>query len=170
MNNIKENLNKISTFVFDVDGVLTDGSVILMPDGEQVRTMNVKDGYAIQLAVKKGYKICIITGGDSQQVKERLLKLGVQDVYMKAHDKLDVFENYFYSNHLKYEEILYMGDDLPDYEVMKKVGYATCPADSAEEIKSISQYISPIKGGYGCVRDVVEQVMKIQGTWEIAGW
>jgi 3-deoxy-D-manno-octulosonate 8-phosphate phosphatase (KDO 8-P phosphatase) len=170
MTNIKENLNKITTFIFDVDGVLTDGSVILMPDGEQVRTMNVKDGYALQLAAKKGYKICVITGGDSKMVKERLLKLGIQDVYMKAHDKLDVFETYFYSNHLKYEEILYMGDDLPDYDVMKKVGYATCPADSAEEIKSIAHYISPIKGGYGCVRDVVEQVMKIQGTWEIAGW
>lgn len=170
MSNLKEIFKNITTFIFDVDGVLTDGSVVLMPDGEQLRTMNVKDGYALQLAVKKGYNICIITGGNSHAVKDRLEKLGISDIYLKSHDKLDVFETYFYSNHLKHEEILYMGDDLPDYDVMKKVGIATCPADSAEEIKSISDYISPLKGGDGCVRDVVEQVMKIQDKWEISGW
>jgi 3-deoxy-D-manno-octulosonate 8-phosphate phosphatase (KDO 8-P phosphatase) len=165
MSTYKELLKNITTFIFDVDGVLSDGTVLLLPDGDQARNMNIKDGYAIQHAVKKGYQVCIISGGGSEMVKKRLNGLGVSDVYLKISDKKDKYEDYLYSNSLSHQEILYMGDDLPDYEVMKMVGVASCPDDAAAEIKSICHYVSPQKGGYGCVRDVIEQVLKIQGKW-----
>jgi 3-deoxy-D-manno-octulosonate 8-phosphate phosphatase (KDO 8-P phosphatase) len=164
--NFKEKFKKISTFILDVDGVLTDGTVILMPNGEQARKMNIKDGYALQLAVKHGYRICIISGGKSEQVKLRLNGLGIQDVYIGISDKLEKYEDYFFTNHLTTEEILYMGDDVPDYEVMKKVGLAVCPNDASHEIKSICEYVSPFNGGLGCVRDIIEQVLKSQGKWK----
>ncbi|HET6245045.1 MAG TPA: HAD-IA family hydrolase [Bacteroidia bacterium] len=159
-------MKDITTFVFDVDGVLTDGNVILLPTGEQARRMNIKDGYALQLAIKKGYKICIITGGKCEMVKQRLKGLGINDIYLNISDKADKLEDYIYDNDLKKKHILYMGDDMPDYEVMLMAGIAACPNDSAPEIKEISAYVSHLNGGQGCVRDVIEQVLKVQGKWQ----
>lgn len=164
--NFKTRLNKVSTFIFDIDGVLTDNTVILMPDGEQVRTMNVKDGYAIQLAIKKGYKVAIISGGRSEMTRKRLNLLGVTDIHLGSHNKIDQYDEYILTYDIKPEEILYMGDDMPDYEVMKRVGVPTCPNDAVAEIKNISVYVSDKTGGQGCVRDVIEQVLKVQGNWQ----
>ena len=165
MENFKTKLTRVKAFIFDVDGVLTDGSVTLMPDGEQVRVMNIKDGYALQLAVKKGYKIAIISGGKSEMVRKRLLGLGITDIYLGVHTKIDVYKELIEIYNISPEEILYMGDDLPDYEVMQRIGVPTCPNDSAVEIKDISIYISDKKGGEGAVRDVIEQVLRVQGQW-----
>ena len=165
MDNYRKTLSKISTFIFDIDGVLTDGNVLVASDGEQLRTMNVRDGYALQLAVKKGYKIIIISGGKSEVMKQRFLGLGITEVYLGINNKLEVYQNYLQQTNIPQENILYMGDDIPDYEVMSVVGFPACPADAAEEIKSIAKYISPYRGGYGCARDIIEQVMKIQGKW-----
>lgn len=158
-------MNRIKTFVFDVDGVLTDGSVMILENGQLVRTMNVKDGYALQLAVKKGYRVAIISGGSNPDVKERLNALGVKDVYLKVSDKTEALEELVHIYELNLDEVLYMGDDIPDMHVMKACGLATSPADAAEEIKSICHYVSPRDGGKGCVRDVIEQVLKVQGNW-----
>ena len=163
--NFKTKLTNIKTFIFDVDGVLTDSTVTLMPDGEQIRTMNIKDGFAIQLAIKKGYKIAIISGGKSELVRKRLNGLGIFDVYLGADNKIDQYNEFILTYDIKPEEILYMGDDVPDYEVMKRTGVPTCPNDAVQEIKGISLYVSDKKGGKGCVRDVIEQVMKVQGNW-----
>jgi len=130
-----------------------------------VRRMNIKDGYALQLAVKKGYHVAIISGGDSPEVKDRLLKLGVTDVYMKVHDKLSVFQEYILLNGLDASSTAYMGDDIPDYDVMNHVGLASCPADAASEIKELSAYVSPLNGGAGCVRDLIEKIMRVRGDW-----
>jgi 3-deoxy-D-manno-octulosonate 8-phosphate phosphatase (KDO 8-P phosphatase) len=165
--NFKELLNQVKALVFDVDGVLTDGNLILMPNGELVRTMNIKDGIIMKLAVKSGYHLCIITGGSSQAVKDRLNRLGISDVYLKCHDKLDALKEFVSIYNVKMEEVLYMGDDLIDYEVMSKVGVPVCPKDAVTEIKEISLYISDKDGGKGCVRDIIEQVMKVQGKWGI---
>ncbi|MES2515693.1 MAG: HAD family hydrolase [Bacteroidota bacterium] len=170
MENFKQKLTRIKTLLFDVDGVLTNGQVFLMESGEFVRNMNSKDGFALQLAVKKGYRIGIITGGNSQVVKKALAGLGIEDIFLSQHDKLQCYKDYINEHSLNEEEILFMGDDLPDYEVMQRVGIACCPADSAHEIKEICIYISGRKGGDACVRDIIEQVMRSQGTWEIAGW
>lgn len=156
----------ITTFVFDVDGVLTDGTLFLLPGGEMVRRMNIKDGYALQLAVKKGYRVVIISGGMSELVKERLLKLGVSEVFMGVHDKRLVLQEYMQRNHLLQEQVLFMGDDIPDLEVMMEAGLPCCPADACTEAKEISKYISPIAGGFGCARDVIEKVMKLRGDWQ----
>ena len=158
-------LKTITTFVFDVDGVLTDGTLFLFPGGEMVRRMNIKDGYALQLAVKKGYHVLIISGGFSELVKERLEKLGVSKVFMSVHDKKQVLEEYMATHGLLKEQVLFMGDDIPDLEVMEAVGLPCCPQDACTEIKEISQYISPLNGGMGCGRDVIEKVMKLQGNW-----
>lgn len=165
--NFKQLLRNVEAFIFDVDGVLTDGSVTLLPDGEQTRSMNIKDGYALQLAAKKGYKIAIISGGRSEAVRKRLNGLGIYDVYLGADYKKEAFDEFVLTYNLTEDKILYMGDDMPDLECMLSVGVATCPADSAPEIKNASIYVSPIGGGKGCVRDVIEQVMKVQGKWEI---
>jgi len=170
MENFKQKLTRIKTLLFDVDGVLTNGQVLLMENGEFVRNMNSKDGYALQLAVKKGYRIGIITGGNSQTVKKALESLGIEDIFLAQHDKLQCYKDYINEHSLNEEEILYMGDDLPDYEVMKRVGLAVCPFNSAHEIKEICLYISSRNGGEACVRDIIEQVMRSQGTWEITGW
>jgi 3-deoxy-D-manno-octulosonate 8-phosphate phosphatase (KDO 8-P phosphatase) len=170
MRNFKEKLNDIKTFLFDVDGVLTNGTVLVMENGEIVRNLNSKDGYALQLAIKKGYRVGIITGGNSQAVKIALHTLGIEDIFLSQSDKLQCYKDYINENQLKEEEIVYMGDDLPDYEVMKRVGIAACPQDAAHEIKEICIYISNKKGGETCVRDIIEQVMRCQGTWEISGW
>lgn len=165
MDNLQAKLQKISTFIFDVDGVLTDGSVITLPDGDQVRRMNIKDGYALQHAVKKGYHIIIISGGTSESVRMRLNGLGITDVYLASKNKISVYEEVKKKYDLKEEEILYMGDDIPDYHLMKKVHFAACPKDAAHEIKDICQYISPFKGGEGCVREMIEHVLKLKGHW-----
>lgn len=170
MENFKQKLTRINTLLFDVDGVLTDGKVLLMESGEIIRNMNSKDGYALQLAVKKGYRIGIISGGNSPAVKAALGSVGISDIFLRQHDKLQCYTDYVSEHHLDEETILYMGDDLPDYEVMKRVGVATCPKDAAHEIREICIYVSNRCGGDACVRDIIEQVMRAQGTWEITGW
>lgn len=161
----KEALQNITTFIFDVDGVLTDGSVILDSSGEMIRTMNTKDGFALQHAIKKGYRICIITGGNSIMVKQRLEYLGIKDVYLSAHEKLDIFNSYLSENNINANQVLYMGDDLPDYPCIKAAGIGACPHDSAVEIREIANYISHIDGGKGCVRDVIEQTLRLHNKW-----
>jgi 3-deoxy-D-manno-octulosonate 8-phosphate phosphatase (KDO 8-P phosphatase) len=165
MNNFREGLVKIKAFIFDVDGVLGSDKVLLHPNGDMLRTMNIKDGYAMQYAVRKGYKIAIITGGASELVKVRFEKLGIVDVYMKSDNKLDDYNDFMKKYGFVDEEILYMGDDLPDYEVMQHAGIPTCPSSAVEEIKSIAQYISNQPGGDGAVRDVIQQVMRLLGIW-----
>jgi len=165
MSNFKENLTKVKAFVFDVDGVFASSKVILHPSGDLMRTMNIKDGYAVYYAIRKKYHICIISGGTSESVRLRFQKLGVTDVYLGSSNKLEDFRDFLFKYDLKPENILYMGDDLPDYEVMKQVGVPTCPSDAVEEIKAISSYISDKAGGEGCVRDVMEQVLRLQGKW-----
>ena len=161
----KTKLKDINTFIFDVDGVMTDGTVILSSSGEMVRKMHTKDGLAIRMAIDAGYNIAIISGGNSEMVKTRMNYLGVKDVFLKVHDKIEVFENYLIMEQIEAKNVLYMGDDLPDYEVMTKVGLATCPQDACPEIKSIAEYVSDKKGGEGCVRDVIEQVLKLNNQW-----
>lgn len=160
----KEKLAKVTTFIFDVDGVLTTGEVILT-DGKVIRTMHSKDGYALQYAIKMGFQILIITGGNSVDVKERLLGLGVNEVFLSSHTKTVTYEKCKEKYGFTDEQVLYMGDDIPDYHVMQQVGVATCPQDAAIEIKNISDYQSPIFGGKGCVRDVIEQTMRVQDKW-----
>ncbi len=155
----------ITTFIFDVDGVLTNNEVLLTEQGEVLRTMNIRDGYAIKRALSKGYKVFIITAGKSDGVVKRLESLGVKEVYSNIQNKIDTYSNILVNHDLKELEILYMGDDLPDYEIMTKVGLACCPADAVSEIKSISAYVSPLTGGKNCVRDVIEKVLKIRGHW-----
>lgn len=168
--NFKTKLKDITTLMFDIDGVMTDGKVYFFSDGTPIRNLNNKDGYAIQLAAKKGYQVVVITGGSSEIVREALLRLGVHYVFLKQHDKLSCYKDFIAEHSLKDEEVLYMGDDLPDHEVMQRVGIACCPNDAATEIKELSIYISDKKGGEGCVRDVIEQVMRARGNWEIAHW
>ncbi len=165
MTNYKQLLSDINTFIFDVDGVMTSGIVLLNPGGEMLRSMNVKDGYALQLAVRKGYRIIIITGGSCEAVKQRFELLGIDDVYLGVSNKLALFEEIVKRDNLDRQKILYMGDDIPDYKVMREVGVPACPADAVEEIKAISKYISSFEGGKGCARDVLEQVMRIQDNW-----
>ncbi|MBD78341.1 MAG: 3-deoxy-D-manno-octulosonate 8-phosphate phosphatase [Crocinitomicaceae bacterium] len=158
-------LPAIKTFVFDVDGVLTDGSVALLENGGPVRTMNARDAYALQLAVKKGYEVIIITGGNSSAVKDRLANLGIEHIYLKVSDKRDVFEEHTLAFDTDPNTSLYMGDDIPDFEVMKDVALACCPNDASPEIKAISVFISTRNGGKGCVRDIIEQTLKVQNNW-----
>jgi 3-deoxy-D-manno-octulosonate 8-phosphate phosphatase (KDO 8-P phosphatase) len=163
--NYKQLLKKINTLVFDIDGVMTNGNVQILSNGEQIRTVNVKDSYALQLAVKKGFNVIILSGGKSYAMYHRLDYLGVKNVFTEIADKYSFFTKYIANNNINLENVLYMGDDIPDYQIMTKVGVATCPSDACEEIKSIAQYISDKKGGCGCVRDVIEQVMKVQNKW-----
>lgn len=161
----KQLLPKITTFIFDVDGVLTNGLVTIMPDGELVRNMNIKDGYALKTAVNKGYRVCIISGGTNEGVRKRLENLGITDIYLGAHDKIKQYTELKEKYNFNDENVLYMGDDIPDFPVMEKVGVPSCPNDAVPEIQKISKYISYKKGGEGCVRDVLEQVMRVQGKW-----
>jgi len=165
MSNFKEDLAKVQAFVFDVDGVFASSKFILHPSGDMMRTMNIKDGYAVFYAIRKEFIIGIISGGTSESVRNRFEKLGVADIYMGSHNKVSDFRDFLHKHDLKPENVLYMGDDLPDYEVMQMVGVPTCPSDAVEEIKSISSYISDKAGGEGCVRDVLEQVLRLQGKW-----
>lgn len=157
--------SSIKALVFDIDGVLSDGSVTLMPGGEQIRKMYVKDGYALQLAVKKGYHVAVISGGNSEQSKTRLQGLGIQHIYLKSRHKLEDLREFMAIYNLTDNQVLYMGDDIPDFEVMQHVGLPTCPSDASPEIKTLSKYISPFSGGHGCVRDVIEKVMRTQDQW-----
>ncbi len=170
MLNFKQKLNNITTLMFDVDGVFTDGKVLVMESGEMVRNMNSKDGYAIHLAVQKAYRVVIISGGNNIAVKNVLERTGVKDVFINQHDKLACYLDYLKTNNLKDEEVVFMGDDLPDHEIMSRVGLAVCPKDAVADIKKICQYVSDKNGGEGCVRDIIEQVMRVQGKWEIVKW
>ncbi|ALM20119.1 3-deoxy-D-manno-octulosonate 8-phosphate phosphatase [Nonlabens sp. MIC269] len=165
MKNYKELLNDVTTFILDVDGVLTDGRLLISESGELLRTMNARDGYAIKTALNNGYKVCIITGGRNDGVKSRLMGLGVEDVFLNASDKMVQMREYVAKHNLTPEEILYMGDDMPDLPALEYAGVATCPQDAIQEVKSICNYISHRNGGDSCVRDVIEQVMKVQGKW-----
>ncbi|MBP3519471.1 MAG: HAD-IIIA family hydrolase [Parabacteroides sp.] len=173
MSSINYDLNKIKAFVFDVDGVLSGEVIPLHPNGDPMRTVNIKDGYALQLAVKKGYQVAIITGGYTEAVRIRFSRLGISHIYMKSAVKIHDYEDFLEKTGLQPEEILYAGDDIPDYEVMTKVGLPVAPADAAPEIKRIAKYISHKNGGYGVARDVIEQTLKAQGHWmsdEAFGW
>jgi 3-deoxy-D-manno-octulosonate 8-phosphate phosphatase (KDO 8-P phosphatase) len=170
MMNFKEHLNKITTFMFDIDGVITNGQVLVMENGEIVRNMNGKDTYAMHMAIFKGYRIAIISGGNNIAVKTALLRTGVKDVFINQKNKLDCYRNYVRLNNLTDEEIVYMGDDLPDLDVMSAAGLAVCPNDAVPEIRDICKYVSGKKGGEGCVRDIIEQVLKVQGNWEAIPW
>ena len=161
----KEKLNNIKTVILDVDGVLTDGNLILLPTGEMVRSMNTRDGFAMQLAIKKGIKIAVITGGKDQAVVDRLKYLGLTDIYIGARDKVDAFQDLLFSYGLDPDEIAYMGDDYPDLAVMNLVGLPTCPNDACMDVRKAAEYISPENGGRGCVRDLLEQILKVQGLW-----
>lgn len=160
-----EKFRNIHTFIFDVDGVLTNNEVLVLDDGQLLRKMNMRDGLAIKMAVNAGYRICIISGGKSEGVRKRLEGLGVRDIYLSQQEKLEAYEEFVTLNELNQEGILYMGDDLPDYPIMRKVGLPTCPKDAAREIFEIAKYISPFNGGAGCARDVIEKVLKLQGKW-----
>lgn len=163
---ILDKFKRITTFIFDMDGVLTDGTVYVL-EGGLYRRMNIKDGFALQLAVKKGYRVAIISGSNSDAAAERLHKLGIRDVFMEVKDKKGRLQEYMRQHHLQPEEVLMMGDDVPDYEVMQSVGLACAPADAATEIKEIAQYISLHPGGMGCVRDVIEKVLKLNDHWDL---
>ena len=165
--NILSEFKNVKAIVMDVDGVLTNGSLILLDDGQMARTMNIKDGYALQLAIKKGFQLLVISGGSSEGVKQRLEKLGITDVHMGIADKKILLERYMKSYNLKQDEVLYIGDDIPDLEVMMLAGLRCCPADAVPEIISISNYISPSKGGEGCVRDILEKVLKLNNKWDV---
>lgn len=164
--NILANFRGIRAFVLDVDGVLTDGMLMLLDDGQMCRRMNIKDGYAIQLAVKKGYHVLVISGGSSDAVKMRLQKLGVEEVHMQVTDKQELLKRYITANGFTQDQVLYMGDDIPDLSPMKLAGLPCCPADAVPEIRELSVYISHLNGGHGCVRDVIEKVLKLNGHWE----
>jgi 3-deoxy-D-manno-octulosonate 8-phosphate phosphatase (KDO 8-P phosphatase) len=162
-----DQFKKITTFVFDVDGVLTDGTIYVFDDGEQVRRMSIKDGFSLQLAVKKKYRILVVSGGNSQAVVSRLKKLGITDIFMNIVDKKAVMLQYINDHHVDIENVLFMGDDIPDYIAMNEAGLSCAPADAAPEIKKAAAYICSEKGGSGCVREVIEKVLKLNGHWEL---
>jgi len=161
----KQRLATITTLIFDVDGVFTDGMVTVMPDGQLLRRLSSKDSYALQYAIKKGMRVAIITGSNSMVVADSLRHLGVRHVFLESKNKLAVYEKYIGDQGISDEEILYMGDDIPDYAVLSRVGVSTCPADASQEVKSICQYVSHKKGGNGCVRDVIEQTLRAKDKW-----
>lgn len=163
--NYKQILPEITTFVFDIDGVLTDGRIHVLPDGRALRNMTTHDSFAIQLAIKKGLRVAVISGGSGLGISEILRHLGVVDLYLNASYKLEAYEDLKACYGLNDSEICYMGDDLPDYEVMSRVRLAVCPHDAAPEIRAISHYISPKTGGNGCVRDILEQTLRVRGWW-----
>ena len=165
--NLPERFKQITTFAFDMDGVLTDGTLFVFEGSQPVRRMHIKDGYALQLAIKKGYRVVIISGSGSDAVVARLEGLGVKDIFMKQENKKACLQLYAEKHKLSWDEILFMGDDIPDYEVMRSVGLPSAPADAAVEIKEIARYISLLTGGMGCVRDVIEKVLKLNNAWDL---
>lgn len=160
-----QKLKEITTFIFDVDGVLTNGDILASDSGEFLRTFNIKDGYALQLAVKRGFQVCIISGGKGQAMQKRFEGLGIKAIFLGVSDKVQVFHQYLEKIRTEASQVLYMGDDIPDLKVMKLVGLPTCPADAVPEIKAISQYISPYTGGKTAVRDIIEKVLRVQEKW-----
>lgn len=158
-------LKDIRVFVFDVDGVLTDGSVLITSRGEQLRKMSISDGYALKSALQKGYYVCAISGGNNPGVKERLRDLGVTDIYLNIRHKGDQLQEYLEINGLDPGTVMYMGDDIPDIPAMQQVALPACPQNAAPEVKEISRYVSHKSGGEGCVRDIIEQVLKVRGDW-----
>ncbi|MBK8653334.1 MAG: HAD hydrolase family protein [Haliscomenobacter sp.] len=160
-----DHFRQVTTFVFDVDGVFTNNEILVTEAGELLRKMNVRDGYAVKVAIQQGYRIAIISGGRSEGVRKRFADLGIEDIYLGKQEKTEAFEEFLHTYDLHPEEILYMGDDLPDYPVMRRVGAPACPNNAAHELLQISVYVSPLNGGEGCVRDVVEQVLRLQGKW-----
>ena len=162
----KEYFPQIDTFIFDVDGVLTNGMVTVLSNGELIRHMSIKDGYALKAAVNAGFRVCVISGGTNEGVRTRLANLGITDIYLGAHNKIIQYKELVKKYDLNSENVLYMGDDVPDFPVMTIVGMPTCPNDAAAEIQTIAKYISNKNGGEGCVRDVIEQVMRVQGKWD----
>ncbi len=165
MGNFKEDIVKTEALIFDVDGVLTDGGIIPTLDGDFIRKYNAKDGYAIAYAIRMGYRICIITGGRGENLRHRLEMLQIKDMFLDCSDKKAVLEAYCAQNGLNPENVLYMGDDIPDLECMQSVGLPVCPADSASEVIEASRYVSEYEGGRGCVRDIIEQVLRARGDW-----
>ena len=161
----KQHLAEIRMFIFDVDGVLTNGLVTIMPNGELIRQMNIKDGYALKTAVDMGFHICIISGGKNEGVRIRLKNLGIKDIFLGAQNKIQPYQELLEHYNIPPKQILYMGDDLPDLPVMKLVGLPCCPNDAASEVQRTAKYISDKKGGDGCVRDIIEQVLRVQGKW-----
>lgn len=168
MHELNEMLIKVTTFIFDYDGVMTDGTVYMDSNGDPLRTSNVKDGYALQLAGKLGYNVAIISGAVVTNIAKRLNMLGVNDVFTGVPDKIVKLEEYMETHKIEAEQIVYMGDDIPDLRVMQRVGVPACPADASDEVKSISRFISDRRGGCGCVRDIIEQTLKAQGKWMTA--
>ncbi|OAV45311.1 HAD family hydrolase [Lewinella sp. 4G2] len=162
-----EKFQPITTFIFDVDGVLTNSQLLVQEDGSLLRSMNVRDGYAIKRAIEQGYKVAIITGGKSEGVVSRLENLGVVNLYYGIKDKVAAYREfmYLYEDEITFENVLFMGDDMVDLQVMKLVGLPACPNDACPEILGISQYVSHAKGGYGAARDVIERVLKLHGKW-----
>lgn len=163
--NVLEYFKPITTFVFDVDGVLTDGTVLLLENGLQARRMHTKDGLALQMALRNGYRVVIISGAYSQPVLKRLQYLGLTEIFLAIKNKKEFLDNYLAENNINWQEVLFMGDDLPDLEVLQHCGISCCPADAVSEVKKVSKYISPISGGAGCVRDVIEKVLKLNDNW-----
>lgn len=161
----KEMFGRVDTFILDMDGVLTDGKVLVLENGLQARVMSIRDGYALQLAVRKGYRVSIVSGAESLPVTERLQKLGVTDVFMAVKDKGSFIRDYCAGKKIGTETVLFMGDDMPDLPVAGIAGMFCCPADAIDEIREVADYISPAGGGQGCVRDVIEQVLKLRGHW-----
>lgn len=160
-----ERFQDVTTFIFDVDGVLTNSQLLIMEDGSLLRQMNVRDGYAMKRALEQGYNVCIITGGKSQGVVTRLQGLGIVDIYYGVQDKVEVYRDYLDLYDLDDANVLYMGDDVPDYEVMRLVGFPACPSDACREILSIAKYVSDKGGGAGAVRDVIERTLRLHGKW-----
>lgn len=165
MSNFKEDLTRIKGFVFDIDGVLSLQTINLNTFGVPNRTVNLRDGYALQLAVKKGYFIAVISGCNSKEYQRRLKLLGIRDIYLNSRTKIAHFNSFLKKHNLDKSDVLFMGDDIPDFEVMKTAGVPVCPADADSEIKQVASYISDKKGGEGCVRDVIEQVLRLHKNW-----
>ena len=167
MSNIKYDLTGIKAFLFDVDGVLSSDCIPLAKNGDPLRTVNIKDGYALQLAVKQGYQVGIITGAYTENIRLRFERLGVQHIYLSSSEKLIDYEDFLQKTGLRDEDIVYVGDDIPDYDIMKRVGLPVAPASASPEIKALAKYISGKNGGEGVARDIIEQTMKAQGTWSL---
>lgn len=165
--NLLDLFTPIRTFIFDVDGVLTNGTMLATEEGHLLRSMNIKDGYALQLAVKKGYQVCIISGARSEGIRIRLNRLGIENVHLGIESKKEILHEYVNKVGSGLESVLYMGDDIPDYAVMKLCGLPCCPQDAVPEIRELSKYVSPFNGGAGCVRDVIEKVLKLNGHWDL---
>jgi len=161
----KEKLVNIKNFIFDVDGVFTDGSIIVDNVGNEFRVFNIRDGIAVKIATDKGYNFCVISGGKNEGVRKRLNRLGVKNVFLGIDDKIQVFESFINENNLNIDETMFMGDDITDIKILKMVGLSCCPNDGANEVRDIVDYISIKKGGDGCVRDIIEQILKIQNNW-----